>query len=396
MRGAIGCMVLTAALLGGATPGALAQVPFTATQDPLAGARLFTDKGCVTCHAISGRGGTVGPDLGRVTRPRTFYDLAAALWNHAPAMAARMRQRGIARPRLTAQESGDLAAYLFTLSYFDAPGDPEAGRRLFTAKRCALCHRVGGAGGSVGPPLDGVKAHASPIALAAVMWNHAPRMAAAMEAQGVERPTFSGSELLDLIAYLNRVSPTPPTGPLPVLPGRAAEGGRLFAQRGCVECHSAGRGGREGTIDLAEREANKSLVEFAAAMWNKMPRMTEEMRRRSVAFRPLQPEEMADIVAFLYAARYFAQAGDPRNGVTLATYKGCLGCHALYGERDKPASDLAAARGIGTPAGVLSALWNHSFITDPRPARERTPWPTFTGPEMADLVAYLRSLPRSR
>jgi cytochrome c2 len=66
---------------------AFAQPLFSRTQDPQAGARVFDAKGCVKCHAVRGVGGKVGPDLGRALRPRTFYDLAAALWNHASKMA---------------------------------------------------------------------------------------------------------------------------------------------------------------------------------------------------------------------------------------------------------------------------------------------------------------------
>jgi mono/diheme cytochrome c family protein len=181
-----------------------------------------------------------------------------------------------------------------------------------------------------------------------------------------------------------------------VLPGRSAEGYRVFAEKRCVDCHTTGKTSREGTINLGEREANKSLIDFAAAMWNKMPRMTEEMIKRSVMFRQLRPDEMAHLVALLYSVRYFAQAGNPSHGVTLAASKGCLGCHGLYGERGKPASDLTKAKEIDTPAGVLASLWNHSFIADSPAARERTSWPTFTGSEMADLVAYLRSVKSGR
>jgi len=80
-------------------PGfAFAQPLFSPTQDPLAGSRVFGTKGCVKCHSINGVGGTVGPDLGRIPRPRSFYDLATGLWNHAPRMAGRMAQLGIPRP----------------------------------------------------------------------------------------------------------------------------------------------------------------------------------------------------------------------------------------------------------------------------------------------------------
>ncbi len=386
-----------ALLLIVAWPAALrAQPLFSPLQDPIAGERLFNTKGCVRCHAVNGAGGTIGPDLGRTARPRTFFDLSAALWNHAPKMAARMRQLGIARPLLTAGEAGDVAAYLYTLNYFDRPGRPEAGKRLFTEKGCVRCHSVGGAGGSVGPNLGEMKMYGSPIALAAAMWNHGPQMTAAMEARNIPRPTFKGSELLDLIAYINAASPKPARGQLYVLPGRAIDGRRVFIEKRCAVCHHPRDKPEDGPPDLAEREAQRSLVEFAAAMWNKAPLMMQAMQSRLDSIPRIRPDEFADIVAYLYAQRYFKQAGDPRRGVILAVNKGCLECHALYGERGKVASDLTTVPGLDTPAGVLAGLWKHSLIDDPRALRDRRPWPTFRGEEMADLVAYLRSLKRTQ
>lgn len=377
-------------------PGvAVAQPLFAPTQDPLAGSRVFGAKGCVKCHAINGAGGKVGPDLAHIPRPRSFYELAAALWNHAPRMARRMAELGIARPQLDARETGDLVAFLFTLDYFDPKGNAEAGRRLFTAKRCVVCHQVGGTGGVVGPSLDSLKQYGSPIYLATAMWNHGPQMAEVMRARGIQRATFKDAELSDLIAYISAESPVLPQGPLYVLPGRAPVGRTLFAEKRCIECHAVrGQGGAIGP-DLVERGLHRSLGQFVAAMWNKAPAMTEAMKRRGIAVPQLRPEEMADIVAYLYAVGYFAPGGDPKSGAAVATAKGCLGCHGLYGERGKAAADLTQAKDLDSPAAVLAALWNHSFITDRRPERLRSPWPEFGGREMADLVAFLQSLKRS-
>jgi mono/diheme cytochrome c family protein len=217
-----------------------------------------------------------------------------------------------------------------------------------------------------------------------------------MKARGVPRPTFTDDELRDLLAYVYVASPAPVQAPLYVLPGRPDQGRRLFADKRCADCHRAGgQGGRLGP-DLAERGARLSPMQFAQAMWNKAPAMLDAMRERAIAVPTLRPEEMADLVAYLYSVRYFAQAGDPKKGATVATYKGCLGCHGLYGERGKPAGDLSRARHLDSPAGVIAGLWNHGFIADPRPERDRAPWAELGGDEMADLVAFLQSLGRRR
>ena len=77
-------------------------------QDPVAGSRVFDSKGCVKCHAVNGVGGKVGPDLARVSRPRSFFDLATGMWNHLPRMADRMKQLGIDRRKLDDKEARDL------------------------------------------------------------------------------------------------------------------------------------------------------------------------------------------------------------------------------------------------------------------------------------------------
>lgn len=400
MRGAARCSVVALALFALCAPSpAPAQPLFSASQDPLAGARVFGAKGCAKCHAVNGVGGRVGPDLGRVPRPRSLYDLATAMWNHLPRMADRMRQLGIARPRMGASEAGDLVAFLFTLSYFDPPGDVEAGRRLFTTKRCVACHQVGGTGGVVGPNLDALGRYGSPILVAAAMWNHGPAMAEAMRARGIVRPTFEATELVNLIAFLGSAAPAPAEEPLYVLPGRPDEGRRLFVERRCIQCHGArGQGGGDAP-ELADRGRDRSLTQFAAAMWNKAPAMTDAMRARGVPVPQLRAEEMADLVAYLYAIRYFGEPGDPRRGRELAAAKGCLGCHSLAGKGGKVAGDLARSRGLESPAGVVAALWTHTAVMAQEPERlpkgARTSWPELRVQEMTDLVAFLRGLRRT-
>ena len=92
MRSTTRCGLAVFALLLGVAASAAAQPLFSPAQDPMAGSRVFGTKGCVKCHAVHGVGGTIGPDLGRVPRPRSFFDLATAMWNHLPRMTERMRE----------------------------------------------------------------------------------------------------------------------------------------------------------------------------------------------------------------------------------------------------------------------------------------------------------------
>ncbi|MBI4011101.1 MAG: c-type cytochrome [Candidatus Rokubacteria bacterium] len=396
MNGRVGSLAIAAVLALVTLGPAGAQPLFSPTQDPIAGSRVFGEKGCVKCHAVKGVGGKVGPDLGRLPRPRSFFDLAAAMWNHLPRMAERMRRLGIARPRLDARETGDLIAFLFTFDYFDPPGNVPAGRRLFTEKKCVVCHQVGDVGGVIGPNLDFLKQYGSPIFVASAMWNHGPAMAEVMRAKGIQRPTFKDAELLDLIAYAKATSRLPVAGPLYVLPGRASEGHRLFVEKRCSDCHGvAGKGGGVGP-DLAERGVHRTLTQFAAAMWNKAPAMVAAMKGRGVPVPQLTAEEMADIVAYLYAVQYFAVPGDRQRGARLANEKGCFGCHGVQARDGKAPADLAQVRGLDSPAAVVAALWNHSFIGAPPTDRPPPRWAEFRPDEMADLVAFLRSLSGGR
>ena len=95
---------------------------------PSRGQSLFVAKGCVQCHAVRGAGGRIGPDLGRTAVKGSFFEIAAAMWNHSAAMDEKMREFRVARPSFEKEELADLLAFLYFLNYFDEPGDA-AGRQ---------------------------------------------------------------------------------------------------------------------------------------------------------------------------------------------------------------------------------------------------------------------------
>jgi mono/diheme cytochrome c family protein len=389
MTRVLGVLVAAVALLA-ASAGVTRAQSASAGQDPVAGSRVFDAKGCVKCHALNGAGGKVGPDLAKVARPHSFYDLAAAMWNHLPHMTERMKQLGITRPQLEPDEAKNLVGFLYTQGYFDRPGSAESGKRLFAAKRCAECHGPAGPG----PSVDHLKQFGSPLYAAAALWNHGPQMADAMKAKGIERPTFAAPELRDLIAYLSPATGST-AGSVFVLPGNAERGRLLFAEKQCVQCHSVGGAGGSVGPSLTDKGVRRSPLEFAAAIWNKAPAMTAAMAARSITLPQLRPEDMADLVAYLDSSGYFAATGSPSRGWAALSAKGCLTCHGVYGERGKSASDLTRAKGMDSRAGVLAALWNHTVVTAPAAGGGKAPWPTFQPQEMADLVALLQGIRRA-
>ncbi len=366
----------------------------TPTQNATAGAAVFGIKGCVKCHAVSGLGESLGPDLRLAARARTFQDLSATLWNHFPQMVERMDELGIERPGLNPREAGDLVAYLYTLDYFGLPGDAENGRDIFSEKKCVMCHQVGGIGGVVGPDLDYIGGRGVPIEMATAMWNHGPAMSEAARARGIDRPSFTGAELNDLVAYFESASSATPDEDVHVLPGRAGEGKRVLTEKGCLNCHGvAGAGGRLAP-DLADRERSGSLTDFVAAMWNKAPAMLAAIEKRGGYFPELRPEEVADLVGYLYSVRYFSGSGSPGEGQTLIRQKGCTGCHSFEGRGGDAAPDLSEATGLALPASVMAALWNHAVVALPTPEQPAAAWPSFTGTEMTDLMSYFQAISR--
>jgi mono/diheme cytochrome c family protein len=356
--------------------------PPAPTQNAVAGAEVFGEKGCIRCHSISGSGQSLGPDLRTIAAARTFQQLTAVLWNHLPDMNQRMAGLGIERPHLSEREAGDLFAYLYTLGYFDEAGDVEEGKRLFTELSCIRCHQFGGIGGVVGPVLDHVGTRGVPIEIAAAMWNHGPAMIEAAEARGIRRPTMTGDDLTNLIAFLQSDADGIPGGNLYVLPGEADAGASVIEEKNCVGCHGGPGAGGLIAPDLAGLSRGASLIDFVARMWNKTPAMVGALRARNLDFPHLEAEDFANVVAYLYSVNYFSDAGRASSGRALLGNKGCEKCHAV--------DELSATPGLDHPASITAALWNHLAVLEDDEMSD-TDWPSFTGREIGDLMAFFQA-----
>jgi cytochrome c2 len=172
---------------------------------PNRGRQLLREKGCLSCHAVRGAGGQIGPDLGRSAGEfvRSVTQLAGLFWNHGPQMWKTMQTRGIPLPKFSREEMADLIAYLYFINYFDEPGDRDRGERLFAEKQCLQCHALQGRGGTIGPDLAMLSGIDASVALIAQMWNHAPYMDRAMREKHLAWPRFLPGEMADILEYLS-------------------------------------------------------------------------------------------------------------------------------------------------------------------------------------------------
>lgn len=374
---------------------AAAQV-FTPLGDPLKGERLFEAKGCIRCHRANGKGGTVGPNLSRLGQQRDLLQLAGLFWNHSPGMSAKMRELGITRPLLSGSEMADIMAFLYALNYFDEPGDPARGARLFREKQCVSCHGSGGTGGSIGPPIEKLGDYGSALLMIQAMWNHASEMQERMRTLDLRLPVFEGTDMADLLAFLRREGKREGLATPSLVPGDPREGWKLFTVKGCIRCHSVqGQGGKIGQ-DLSQRRLPQTPSGLAGLLWNHSSRMRQMMELLDVPPPTFTGSEVSDLVAYLYFVGFFGPPADASRGRILFSSKGCVRCHAVAGKGGTVGPDLARSEAVLSPVEAARLMWNHAPLMEARMHELGIAWPTFAGNEMADLLAYLASIPTTK
>jgi cytochrome c len=80
--------------------------------------------------------------------------------------------------------------------------------------------------------------------------------------------------------------------------------------------------------------------------------MWEGMRAKKIAYPDLDHEDMANLFAFLYTARYVDEPGDERRGERLFASKGCVRCHGQQGTASGLAPDPLGYEGRRHPHRV--------------------------------------------
>ncbi len=268
--------------------------------DSSRGRELFERLSCVQCHSISGKGGSVGPDLGRILdRGFTPAMLAATMWNHAPTMWAAMGEMGIRAGHMSDQGAADLFAFFYATHFFELPGDAARGKRLFAARGCADCHGLGQAALPRIKPVSQWEALDDPVALTEAMWNHASQKLSETEGKHKAWRALTSQDLSDILVYVRNL-PFPRPGVPAFQIGGGGSGETIFRERGCANCHKSGP-------ELSKATRGKTLTQVAAAMWNHEPALA----KAGAAQAALSGGDMKELLGYLWAGQFFENAGSP-------------------------------------------------------------------------------------
>lgn len=377
--------VLLAVFLGGfALPGDLA----AQAGDAEYGEQLLRMRGCQNCHA----GGGPAKDLS--ARPGGLFSpdaLAASLWNHAPRMWEAMEQREMPLVGLREGDIANLYAYFYSLGHFDPEGDAGRGQRVFEEKGCAGCHRLEPpaatgekADPDAAPPVDQWVAGLDPTLWIESMWNHGATMADRMPSGGW--PRFELQEMIDLIEFVE--TRPPHAGMMPYLRmGDWFAGRHDFSALGCAQCHTLGEPA-DGKIDLLDAARRQPLLSgLAVEMWNHREAMAAKAEAMGMELPVFQPDQMANVLAYLFREGYFQTQGDAQRGRKAYESLGCAECHdggdsgaPMIGNEPTPFSAVRLA----------SAVWTHGPNMKLQVDYLEKEWPELTEQHVADIVAYIR------
>jgi len=181
-----------------------------------------------------------------------------------------------------------------------------------------------------------------------------------------------------------------------VLWGDARNGSRVFAEKGCGNCHAVRGVGPSLAADLGRIAQRLTMTQLAGAMWNHAPAMQKLAKQRGILWRPFAGSEMRDLIAYLYSISLLDQPGDARRGERLFVEKGCATCHSVSRGGSKIGPDLKQWKQYGSPILWAELMWSHALNMEEKMREFGVGWPRFEGNEMVDLITYIRSAAQPR
>ncbi len=175
------------------------------------------------------------------------------------------------------------------------------------------------------------------------------------------------------------------------LEGNPFRGRELLSSKLCVQCHSVWGHGGLVAPDMSSAVAGKNWLDLVGDFWNHTPRMIDAMADRGHQWPTLDQREMADLLSYLYYLRLFDEPGNPTRGSVAYTQHRCAACHTLGGKGGAGGGALDRFSAYPSSVVLVQAMWN----AGPRMQKDQlgrgADIPTFTGDEMADIQAFIRT-----
>jgi len=293
----------------------------------------------------------------------------------------------------------------------DNPAAPRLARgsQVFETVGCRGCHKLGGVGGVVGPELDRVGARRSPEWLRA----HFLEPAAVTPGSGMPPQKLSEADIDAVVLFM--LSQTGEILPgfyasMKVIPS-AAQGLRLFQQKGCIGCHSmGGQGGKVGPAldDVGLRRKPEWIVQHfrdpqTVSPGSVMPKFGfTEAEARALTDFLLHKRDQA------VALEIPALMSPADRGREVFRKYGCAGCHGPDGKGGVPNPNAKTAQQVPALTYVADGYTKPELkrliqrgqreivaldVARPPPPLYMPAWgSTIRDAELDDLIAYLFSL----
>ena len=385
------------------------------------GRARFGELRCVTCHAVEGRGGTMGPDLTKIG------DKVRRGWLFSFLKDPHRAQPDTPMPqyRLADDQARDLTAFLLQeyrtsdvgpevpQSYQD-PQSIAAGRATFIKRGCPSCHHLEGISnpGRLGPSLAGVADHDpeqltyGPDLVRHTIDNYIFLKLEQPEAliQPSLMPTFRftpGEAARITLALVGLRKAELPASyvikrqpPLPYRP--AGVFGELASRYRCLSCHSInGSGGTLSTVPL-DRIGSQLQHEYVATYLLNPGAVRVSVEARMPVFHMLK-EEAETIAGYFDSVfrddgldRYDARftPAEERRGGELYAQLGCAACHQIGMQGGYVGPDLSNS------GRRLKPGWVAAWLVSPEKYKPGTLQPDYglTATDVRALTAYLSRL----
>jgi mono/diheme cytochrome c family protein len=400
------------------------------SSDPTAGASLYGESFCASCHAVQNAagnlvGGNIGPELTRVgnkVRPEWLQS-----WLRNPRVYD--PSTGMPHYRFDDAQVTTLSGFLLAKTDSDlltnvhleaaSPLQIAHGKRLVSDYGCASCHEISGIKKpeNFAPELTriGSKPVTQLIFLTGMPHTLPDYIAGKIKqprafAPGLKMPqyTFSPAQIdsltTALLALNNRATTLPPSLAVPATPESdyqpAGKAGKLMSDLACFSCHRINGHGGDMAPDLTWEGSSVQrqwLVDFLKNPGTLRPALVRRMPRFNLT--DSEANELTDYIMTVYQSAAIDRDSMPLSGYAQGQIElgrqlfygkfSCQGCHIVDTKNDKgyigPTLTQVGSR--------LTAAWIYQWMKDPQALRPGTIEPNraMSDDDARALTAFLIS-----